>query len=126
MDLALWIATAVLAAVALLGGVTKTFLSKARLDSMEGTWTTVTSAGPVKALGIVELLAVAGLILPPIVGIAPVLVPVTATCWAVLMVGAMVTHGRLGQTRLVALTGTYLAIAVFIAWGRFGPAAFAA
>ncbi|MBL0885113.1 DoxX family protein [Myceligenerans indicum] len=126
MNLALWIATVVLAAVALLGGSTKTFLPKARLDAMEGTWTTSTAAGPIKALGLLELLAVAGLVLPPLVGVAPVLVPVTAVCWAVLMVGAMVTHGRLGQPKLVALTGAYLLIALFIAWGRLGPAAFVA
>lgn len=126
MDLALWIATVVLAAVALLGGTSKTFVPKARLDAMEGSWTGVTGPGPVKALGVLELLAAVGLVLPPLVGVAPVLVPITATCWAVLMVGAMVTHGRLGQPRLVALTGGYLLVAVFVAWGRFGPAAFVA
>ncbi|MBE1877216.1 DoxX family protein [Myceligenerans pegani] len=119
MDLALWIAAAVLAVVALLGGISKTFIPKARLDAMDGTWTTATGAGPVKALGVLELIAAVGLIVPPLVGIAPVLVPVTATCWVVLMIGAMVTHARLGQPKLVALTGFYLAVALFIAWGRF-------
>ena len=37
------------------------------------------------------------------------------------MIGAMITHGRLGQVKFVLVNTVYLAIAVFIAWGRFGP-----
>lgn len=40
------------------------------------------------------------------------------------MVGAMITHGRLGQSKLVLLNTVYLALAIFIAWGRFGPWSF--
>ena len=77
------------------------------------------SVGFVKSLGVLELLAVVGLILPATLGIAPVMVPVTAACWVLLMVGAMITHGRLGQFKFVALNAVYLALAVFIACGRF-------
>ncbi|WP_255565885.1 DoxX family protein [Mumia sp. zg.B21] len=121
MNVVLWIATGLLALVAVVGGVTKTFIPKERLTAQRGgEWTADASVGFVKTLGVVELLAAVGLIVPAVVGIAPVLAPVTAACWVVLMVGAMITHGRLGQPALVALTGFYLAIAAFIAWGRFG------
>ncbi len=40
------------------------------------------------------------------------------------MVGAMITHGRLGQLRFVMLNVAYLALAAFVAWGRFGPEPF--
>jgi hypothetical protein len=59
-----------------------------------------------------------------VVDIAPVLVPVTAVCWVFLMVGAMVTHGRRGEAKFVVLNLLYLAVAAFIAWGRFGPESF--
>lgn len=78
------------------------------------------AVGFVKTLGLFELLAVLGLILPVAVDIAPVLVPVTAVCWVLLMVGAMVTHGRRGESEFVVLNLIYLALAAFIAWGRFG------
>jgi DoxX-like family len=52
------------------------------------------------------------------------MVPVTAVCWVVLMVGAMVTHARLGRPELVLLNLVHLALAAFIAWGRFGPGSF--
>lgn len=82
------------------------------------------AVGFVKTLGLFELLAVLGLILPVVVDIAPVLVPVTAVCWVLLMVGAMVTHGRRGESKFVALNLIYLVLAAFIAWGRFGPESF--
>ncbi|MBL1087638.1 DoxX family protein [Streptomyces actinomycinicus] len=125
MNLALWIAAGLLAAVALTGGVSKTFVPKERLALVHGGgWTADASAGFVKTLGVLELLAVAGLILPAALGIAPVVVPVTAVCWVLLMVGAMITHGRRGEVSLVMLNLVYLALAVFIVWGRFGPEAF--
>jgi hypothetical protein len=124
MNLALWIAAWLLSAVALTGGVSKTFVPKAKLDAHPASWTSGASTGFVKTLGVLELLAAVGLVLPALVDIAPVMVAVTAGFWVALMVGAIITHRRLGQPRLVALTSVYLAIAAFIAIGRFGPEAF--
>lgn len=125
MNLALWICTGLLALVALAGGVSKAFVPKERLAAAEGGgWTADVGTGFVKTLGVLELLAVAGLILPAALGIAPVLVPVTAVCWVLLMTGAMITHGRRGEFRFVALNAVYFALALFIAWGRFGPEPF--
>jgi hypothetical protein len=125
MNLALWIAAALLAVVALAGGVSKAFVPKEKLAKAPGgEWTEDASVGFVKTLGVLELLAAVGLILPAVVNIAPVLVPVTAVCWVVLMVGAMITHGRRGEFKFVMLNVIYLALAAFIAWGRFGPESF--
>jgi DoxX-like protein len=126
VDLTLWIAAGLLATVALAGGISKTFVPKAKLAAAHGgEWTAGASVGFVKTLGVLELLAAAGLILPAVVDIAPVMVPVTAVCWVVLMIGAMITHGRLGQFELVVLNSVYLVLAAFIAWGRFGLEPFA-
>jgi hypothetical protein len=125
MNLALWTAAGLLAVVALTGGISKTFVPKDKLSAIQGGgWTADVSVGSVKTLGILELLAALGLILPAALGIAPVLVPVTAACWVVLMIGAMITHGRRGEFALTGLNLIYLALAAFIAWGRFGPWAF--
>jgi hypothetical protein len=124
VNLTLWIAAGLLAVIALLGGISKTFLPKAKLDAHPASWTPNASVGFVKTLGVLELLAAVGLVLPAMVDIAPVMVPVTAVCWAVLMVGATITHRRLGQPTLTILTTVYCALAVFVAWGRFGPESF--
>ena len=86
-----------------------------------GGWTGDAGVGFVKTLGVLELLAAVGLILPAVLDIAPVLVPVTAVCWVLLMVGAMITHGRRGEFALAVLNLIYLALAAFIAWGRSAP-----
>jgi DoxX-like protein len=122
MNLALWIATGLLAVVALVSGMSKAFLPKEKLgEHSAGEWTRHASVGFVKTLGVLELLAAVGLILPAVLDIAPVMVPVTAACWVLLMVGAMITHGRLGQFKFVMLNSVYLALAAFIAWGRLRP-----
>lgn len=119
MNLTLWIAAGLLAAVALLGGITKSFIPKEKLAAQHGgEWTQDASVGFVKTLGVLELLAAAGLTLPMALDIAPMMVPVTAICWVLLMIGAMITHGRLGQFKLVMVNVIYLGLAVFIAVGR--------
>lgn len=126
MNLILWIAAGLLAAVALASAITKIFVPKAKLAAAKGGgWTADVSNGFVKTIGTLELLAAAGLILPAVFGVAPLLVPVTAICWALLMIGAMITHGRRREYPLMAVNLAYLALAVFIAWGRLGPAPFA-
>ncbi|MGV9413587.1 DoxX family protein [Nocardia sp. NPDC003693] len=119
MNLTLWIATGLLAAVALAGGMTKTFLPKPKLAAAHGgEWTADYSPGAIKSLGVTELLAAVGLILPAVLDIAPVTVAITAGAWILLMVGAMRTHARHGQPALVAVNSVYLALAVFIVVGR--------
>lgn len=125
MNLALWIAAGLLAVVALTGGFSKAFVPKEKLAAAPGgDWTAAAGTGFVKTLGVLELLVAAGLVLPAVTGVAPVLVPVTATCWVLLMIGAMLTHLRHGDSRFVLLNLAYLALAAFIAWGRFGPETF--
>ena len=127
MNITLWIAAGFLALVALTGGVTKTFMPKEKLQQYEGAaWARDASPAFVKTLGVLELLAAVGLILPAVVDVAPVMVPITAVCWVALMIGAMITHGRLGQYKLVMLNAVYVVLAVFIAVGRFGPESFVA
>ncbi|MBF6547287.1 DoxX family protein [Nocardia brasiliensis] len=120
MNIALWIVTGLLAAVASASGTVKMFTPKAKLaQAPGGRWTATAGAGVIKTLGGVEVLAAIGLILPAVLGIAPVLVPVTAVCWALLMVGAMIAHARYGEYKVIAANVVYLAMAVFVAGGRF-------
>ena len=50
--------------------------------------------------------------------------PVAAVGLVLVMVGAATTHLRRKETQLVALNVVLLALALFVAWGRFGPYAF--
>ena len=107
MNLTLWIITGLLAVVALTGGISKTFVPKEKLAHVAGGgWTNDHTARFVKTLGVLELLAVVGLILPAVVDAAPVLVPITAVCWVLLMVGAMITHFAVASTDLSCSTSS--------------------
>jgi uncharacterized membrane protein YphA (DoxX/SURF4 family) len=125
MDLALWITAGLLAAVFLFAGSTKLFLSREKLaEAPGGGWVLDFSAGFVKALGAVEILGAVGLVLPALLGIAPVLVPLAAVGLATIMVGAAIVTYRRRESAHVLVDVTYLAMAVFVAFGRFGPESF--
>jgi hypothetical protein len=125
MDLALWITAGLLAAVFLFAGSTKLFLSREKLaEAPGGGWVLDFSAGFVKALGAVEILGAIGLVLPALLGIAPVLVPLAAVGLATIMVGAAIVTYRRRESTHVLVDVTYLAMAVFVAFGRFGPESF--
>jgi hypothetical protein len=122
MNIALWITAGLLAAAFLVGGTLKLILSKEKLAAAPGGgWAEDFSAGAVKAIGVLEVLAAVGLILPAVLDIVPVLVPVAATGLVLLMIGAAITHLRRHETKVIAANLAYIALAGFVMWGRFGP-----
>jgi uncharacterized membrane protein len=119
----LWIVAILLAAAFAGAGVMHAFQSKEKLDKALG-WTEDFSATQVKGIGVVELLGAVGLILPAATDIATVLTPLAATGLGLLMLGAMATHVRRKEPQGVAVNLVLLALAVVVAWGRFGPHSF--
>jgi uncharacterized protein YjeT (DUF2065 family) len=70
-------------------------------------------------LGIGEVAASLGLILPALTRIAPVLTPLAASGLVVVMAGAAVLHLVRGELASVALVVVLGALAYLVAWGRF-------
>jgi DoxX-like family len=124
LNLALWIATGFLAVLFLVSSA-KLFVPKEKMAGMGATsrWVEDFSPGALKAIGALELLAAAGLILPAVLDIAPVLVPLAATGTALLFAGAAIMRLRRHEVYFVGDL-VYLAVAAFVAWGRFGPEPF--
>ena len=60
-----------------------------------------------------------GLVLPAALDIAPVLVPLAAVGLVLLMVGAVITHLRRHEFKFMVADLAYLALAGFVAYGRF-------
>lgn len=123
MNVALWIAAGVLALAFLAAGLTKVVRPREKL-ARNMAWVEDFSSGPVKLIGVLEVLGAIGLILPGITGIAPFLVPLAATGLALLMIGAIVVHARRGERQPIGANIVLLLLAVFVAWGRFGAYAF--
>lgn len=126
MNVALWIAAAVLAGVFAGAGAMKLAQTRAKLAAGGMSWVEDFSPGVIKAIGGLEVLAAIGLILPAVLDVATVLVRLAATGLVLLMIGAAVTHGRRHETPMFAVNVVLLAPAVFVAWGRFGPHSFGA
>jgi uncharacterized membrane protein YphA (DoxX/SURF4 family) len=123
MNIVLWIAAGLLAAVFLASGVMKVLQPKEKLRENMA-WVDDFPTGVVKLIGALELLAAIGLILPGALDIAPILVPLAATGLAALMVGAIITHVRRKENQALPINAILLLLTVFVAWGRFGPYAF--
>jgi uncharacterized membrane protein len=123
VNVALWIVAGVLALAFLAAGLTKLTQPKEKLVARMP-WVEDFGAGAVRAIGGLEVLGAIGLILPAVTGIAPILVPLAATGLAITMVGAIVVHGRRGERQSLVANLVLLALALFVAWGRFGPYTF--
>jgi uncharacterized membrane protein len=125
MNIVLWVAAAVLALAFLFAGGAKLLQSKAQLASNPRmAWTADFSEGAIKLIGAAEVLGAIGLILPALTGIAPVLVPMAALGLALMMIGAIVAHVRRHEYPQVIGPIVLMLVALFVAWGRFGPYAF--
>src|SRR5690606_29815622 len=88
VNIVLWVIAGLLALMFLLAGVMKLARPKQDLAASGMTWTEDFSARNVKIIGVLEVLASAGLILPPATRIAPVLAPLAAAGIVLLMCGA--------------------------------------
>ncbi|MFC5744892.1 DoxX family protein [Actinomadura rugatobispora] len=125
MNITLWIIAGLLAAVFLASGAMKLTRSRERLAASGMRVVEDFSAGGVKAIGSLEVLAAVGLILPAALDVVPVLVPLAAVGVVLLMAGAVVVHLRRRETQTVVVPVALLAMAAVVAWGRFGPQSFA-
>lgn len=109
MNVVYWIVAGLLAAFYLYGGGVKVVWSRERLRPMMA-WVDSMPMPAVRAVGVVEVLGAAGLVLPPLTGTAPGLALAAAVGFVVLQVGATGVHLRLGD-RHIALNLTLLSVA---------------
>jgi uncharacterized membrane protein YphA (DoxX/SURF4 family) len=124
MNLALWIIAIVLAVAFAGSGLMKLVVPKDKLVTAGQGWAQDYSQTNIRLIGLVEVLGAVGLVLPAALHIAPILVPLAAVGLALVMVGAIVVHARRKEPMNIAVNVVLIALAVFVAWGRFGPYSF--
>jgi uncharacterized membrane protein YphA (DoxX/SURF4 family) len=124
MNVALWIIASVLAVAFLAAGAMKLTQPKEKLAAVGMGWTEDFSAGTIKTIGLLEVLAAVGLIVPAALDIVPVLVPLAALGLVLIMIGAVITHARRHELSSIVVNLVLLALAAVVAWGRFGPQSF--
>lgn len=117
MDIALWIASGVVAFATLAAGGLKLAVPRVKLmEKMK--WAATWRDGQVKLLGLAEALGGIGVVVPQATGLWPILTPIAAGGLAVLMIGAVKTHLDLEESPVAPAVVGLLAIAVALA--RFG------
>ena len=82
-------------------------------------WIDDVSAGTIRVIGILELLAGFGLILPQLTGILPWLTPLAAVGLILTMIGALAVNVRYGNRAAIVENIVLLLLAAFVAYGRF-------
>jgi hypothetical protein len=118
MNVALWIAQLLTAAVFLFSAATKGTWSKEKLLAKGQSGVAPVPMPMLRGVAFAELLGTIGLIAPWATGIAPVLTPLAAVGLGIVMIGAATIHLRLKEPRTALGNVAILALCVFIAAGR--------
>lgn len=111
MLIALWIVNALVALSFVVLGAMKLFRAREALIAAGMTWIEDFPMPVVRLIGLAEILGAIGVILPLLLGIAPVLTPIAAVALTVLLIGAAVVHLRRGEPVVVPLVSAVLTVA---------------
>jgi hypothetical protein len=122
MNTATWIVQGLLALAMVGAGAMK--LVKSRKDLLSSgasmAWAEDFSDGGVKLIGVLEVVAAVGLVLPWALQVAPALTPLAGVGVALLMIGALVVHLRRNESKAVGGPVLLALLGAFVAVSRFG------
>jgi uncharacterized membrane protein YphA (DoxX/SURF4 family) len=120
MNIALWIAQGVLAAMYLMAGSMKAFQPAKVRENPQMTWAKNRSDGFIRFVGISELLGALGLTLPLVTGILPWLTVLAAVGLILIQLLAIFTeHLPKKEYNVIPINIVLIAIPVFIVIGRW-------
>ena len=103
----------------LMAGVMKTFMTAKAKETLP--WAKERSDVFVRFVGTSELLGALGMFLPMLTGILPWLTALAAVGFAIIQVLAIFTvHVPRKEYNVLPINAVLLALAVFVAWGRWG------
>jgi hypothetical protein len=121
MNIALWVVQVLLALVFIAAGIPKATQPIARL-STRVTWTKDVPLPLVRFIGVAEILGALGLVLPALTGILPWLTIAAAIGLAIIQALAVVFHLRRGEARVIVGNIVFLALLLFVVYGRLALA----
>ena len=119
METIIWSCQILLALAFFYSGICKALLEKNKVISMGQTGVADISVFTMRLIGVLELLGVAGIILPWSMNIIPVLTPVTAVCSAILMILAARVHYKLKEPKNIMNNMLLFLLSIVVAYFRF-------
>jgi len=118
MNTTLWLIQGLLAAAFIMSGFGKISSSKQQ-HIADGHIKPGASVMPLRILGILEWLGCIGIIVPWFTGIIPVLTPIAATCFCLIMLAGMFIHVQKKEYKMLPLLTLILVLAALVACFRF-------
>lgn len=119
MNSLLWAGQLFLAIVFLYSGVMKSTRQREKLVAIGQTGVEHLTHILIRFIGITEILGSISLILPWYLDILPLLTPLAATGFSIIMVLAGYIHYSRGEYKTILLNTALLCIAIFVAYNRF-------
>ena len=113
LNIALWVVQSLLAAMFLMAGGMKLIKPEMAKDL---------PVALVYFIGTMEVLGALGILLPSILRIKPMLTPLAALGFAIILVLAAIFHFSRGEGSHTPVIFVLLAMAIFVAWGRYKKA----
>lgn len=118
MNIALWVAQGLLAAMYLMAGTMKTFQTAKVRPTM--TWTQGRSDAFIRFVGVSELLGALGLILPMVMGMVSWLTPIAAIGLSLIQLLAIFTeHLPKKEFKVIPANVVLLGLSIFVIFGRW-------
>jgi uncharacterized membrane protein YphA (DoxX/SURF4 family) len=117
INISLWIAQGLLAAMFIMAGAMKSTQPIEALAEMLP-WANEVPSALVRFIGISEVLGGLGLLLPALLRIKPILTPIAAAGLVVVQVLAAGFHVSRGENEVIGMNIMLVLVAAFIAWGR--------
>ncbi|MDR6466205.1 DoxX family protein [Chryseobacterium sediminis] len=74
---------------------------------------------PIRILGVLELLGCIGIIFPWILGIVPILTPITAVCFCIIMLAGMIIHTAKKEYKMLPMLVVVFVLSALVAYYRF-------
>jgi uncharacterized membrane protein YphA (DoxX/SURF4 family) len=118
MNTILWILQSLAAFAFLYSGINKSIYSAQKLVAIGQTGVEGLSLPLIRFIGIAEILGAVGVILPWWLQILPVLTPITALCFVIIMILAARIHYRRKEYKNVMTNIFLLLVSLMIAYGR--------
>ena len=118
MNIALWVIQCLLATFFLMPAVGKLSGSKQK-HIADGHLKLEDSIVPIRVLGVLELLGCLGIIVPLFTGIMPILTPIAACGFCVVMIAGLVIHIQKKEYKMLPMLGVVFLLALVVAYYRF-------
>jgi uncharacterized membrane protein YphA (DoxX/SURF4 family) len=115
----LWVAQGLLAALFLFSGLMKSTQSEEKLVASGQTGVAGLPRPLIRFIGVSEILGAAGLVLPLLSNVMPILTPLAAIGLGLIMILAALVHYRREEKRTASQNLFILLVCLFVAYGRW-------